>query len=1408
LRSPGDRALRRTLAATGIVAITLYFSVAAIVLGLRYGVLPNLDTFRPRIEAQLSARLGVPVRIGRLSGRWNGMEPSVSIDALTIHDRAGASALSVPHAVATLSWRSLPLLQPRLSGLVVEHPEVLAERAADGAVTVAGIRLALNGRGNDAFTTWLLRQGAIALRGGTLHWRDAQRQAPELTLTGIDLALLNEGTLHRIGLRAPPDGTVLHAPLDLRARFRHGLLTAPGKPANWSGEAYAASGSIDLPALGRYVPLRLDAQAGQLDARVWLSFDRGRVQALGGTLGGSALAVRVRPSLPRLEVPTFALGWDVRHRDDEYQLSVRNLRMELGGQPPLPDGTPITRLLRFSRFDAVLREPSVGHGLRIGLSGDSVDVGLLSEFALALPLPRTILTHLEQYRPQGLLNNFNAQWERVPPENPAAASEQQEIGEAPVLRYQLRAGLQNVSIASQAPPPGLTARGHPRMGIPGVDNLSGSVDLDDKHGVLAIDAHDAALTVQGLFDDPRLQFDRLQARMNWTTQPPAPPTNPQGHQRPAVDVRLTSLAAHNADGDVTATGSYRNAGSGRGTLQLKAEFAQLKTSQVPRYLPTSISGKLRAYLDHAISGGITRHAVVEVDGDLDKFPFEREPRSGMFHVIAPFTGASFDPTAWPARRTVDGTLANWPRLDDVSGIFEVRQNKMRFDIDRARYRNVTISQVAGRIDDLGSRASDLTIDGRAAGPLDDMLHYTSNSPIAAVSHHRIEHLAGRGDASLELHVSVPRHEQPHIAVRGSLKLANNDVTYDALPPVTNLSGDIDFTEHSLSLSQTAGQFLGGEIHGDGGLNPDGSIALAVHGRIATEAARGLYPQGAPAMLLRRLSGSAPYAISIRGARKSIPQVVATSDLSGLGIDLPAPLHKSPGESLPLRASLNPVEPAAPVAEGAADAAALPLMRLDASLGPLTAVFLTRGAKQPQIVRGALGLNRPAKLPREGISALLDMPRLDGDAWRATLHQLGEAARESRAAHARDARSAPPRTVVAWGSLAPLAPTRIEARVGSLTLLGRQWDDIALDAAKNSGTWQASLRSAQATGTASWRAPTAGAPYGAVTARFERLSVPAALKHAPGVADPAQAQTDDVLNDPPNGFPSIDVIVGDLLVDAHDLGRLQVAARNLDDAGVPVWQVDKLELSNPAATLTAAANWRAQPAGARAPQDGTRRTALAFKVDIKDGGKLLERFGLPRTLRDGAGSVTGNVSWAGGPGHIDYPTLSGDMKLDLKHGQILSVKPGIAKFLGVLSLQSVARFLTLDFRSVLGAGLPFSTFTGSGTIRNGIARTDDVEMRASPARISMRGTADLIKEQQDLRVTVIPTLHAGTATLAAAVINPLLGVGSFVAQMLLSESIGKSFERQYDITGSWSNPKIQRLNHVQGELASPARTAGP
>lgn len=1374
-----ERALSRALKVLLVLVAVAYFAVAGIYLALRYAVLPQIDAFRPRIEQMVSAKIHAQLHIGRITAKWSGVQPSFDIDNLRIDAADGSPGLAVPHASATVAWRSLLGPIPLLSNLIVDGPDVIIARAADGTLSVAGVPIQAKHTSNDAFMTWLLRQQIIVLRDGTLRWRDAERSAPELALKRIKLAILNDGQHHRVALQAPPDGDLLHGPLDFRADFRHRRFSVPGRPANWTGRAYLSTGPADLPTLARYVTMPFATYSGRFDNRIWLDFAGGTLQTAGGELTGSDIALRVRPTQPRLDVPIAKFKWNLALQDDEYTLQLANLQAELG-QKPLADGTPVSRLLALHTLTGKYRAASVKHGQMFAVAGDSVDLGILGEFLRALPLPTKLQNDLIRFDPRGQIANYTLETERPRPKTDAQARAQRQTGAEPPMRYTVKGELHGVSVQAQEPPPGLTIYNHPRAGIPGVENLWGSIDADQDHGSAIINTKNTAITLPGVFDNPRLVLDQIDGRVTWTL------AEAPGKPHKAITAHVDTLHVKNADAEASATADYRNEGEGRGSLDLKATAAHLKVTSLIHYLPTSISEKVRLYLGHALQGGMSRNATIEIHGDLTKFPYSRFPDAGQFRIVAPFTGGKFEPTPYPPRTMANGTPNVWPAFDGIDGTFHLAENKLGFDISRGRYLGVSVVKTTGRIEDLGNRESKLLINADARGPITDMLHYVEDSSLGALSQHVATRIRATGNATLALQLEVPRVAPPpgmrqRVGYKGALTFGGNDLAYEAFPPLSNLRGRASFGEKTASLDGITGKFLGGDVRATGGVKPDGSYAFDVSGRIGADAAQGLNlrNQAQTVAILKHISGTAPYDLRVRGVKNALPQVDASSDLTGLGLDFPAPFNKSQGAPMPFTFTFAPV------------AGSQQEHDAKLTLGPVNAHYLLKrvGKAAPTVERGAIGVNKPADLPAQGVTAAVDIDELDADAWRKLIADLGPMPAPGAQADAK----APSETVKQF------TPNRFALHFTTLKLLNRRWENVVVGASRGDDRkWQANIASNQVSGYVEWLPGATKKSPGALQARFAKVVIPGKTEND---------MVGQIIRKPPGNMPSIDLIVNELVVRERTLGRLEVNARNDMEDGVPVWHLDKLDLTNPDAKLFATANWRPIPGpnGYRidADDDAPRHTAVDFKVDILDAGALVERLGLPRTVKNGKGTVSGQLGWDGSPAALDLPTLNGKLAVDLQHGQILKVNPGAAKLLGVFSLQSLAHFLTLDFRDVIGKGLPFEKITGTGTVLDGIGHTNDFTMITAPARVELKGFVDLPKETQDMHAKVIPTVSAGAVALGAALINPLLGLGTLAADLLLSKSIGKAFTIDYSITGSWSKPVIQRVKGDQGKIETPA-----
>ena len=89
--------------------------------------------------------------------------------------------------------------------------------------------------------------------------------------------------------------------------------------------------------------------------------------------------------------------------------------------------------------------------------------------------------------------------------------------------------------------------------------------------------------------------------------------------------------------------------------------------------------------------------------------------------------------------------------------------------------------------------------------------------------------------------------------------------------------------------------------------------------------------------------------------------------------------------------------------------------------------------------------------------------------------------------------------------------------------------------------------------------------------------------------------------------------------------------------------------------------------------------------------------------------------------------------------------------------------------------------------------ENEEISAVNAAVLMEGKVDIARETQDLRVVVVPELNAGTASLIASVINPAVGLGTFLAQWLLRRPLMDAATQEFQVDGSWADPVMRRVD---------------
>ena len=893
-----------------------------------------------------------------------------------------------------------------------------------------------------------------------------------------------------------------------------------------------------------------------------------------------------------------------------------------------------------------------------------------------------------------------------------------------------------------------------------------------------------------------------------------------------------SFAKADAKGELTATWrSGPGIGVGRGgrypgQLELDGKLIDGVAAHTARYLPLGLPQGVRNYVAGAVREGTIASATFRIRGDLWDFPFHdaKVARDGDFRIAAKVEGVTFAyvpaESASASASAPPAPRESWPPLTSASGEIVVDRSTLDVRAGRAQIGDVEWSGVQGRIAELGSRAR-LEIDGTARGPLADMLRFVDVTPLARWTGKALAATTATGAAELKLAMNMPLGRPGDSVVKGTLALAGNDVRMTPDTPLLSAAkGRVDFSQRGFTISAASARTLGGEIAFEGGssagLNGGDSQRFSGRGTVTAEALRQAPELGTIARLAQAASGQTSYRATL-GFVAGRPQINVASNLVGLAIDLPAPLAKPAATPLALRVRTAPEDGTPLPAEGAATFREA--LQVDLG-GALQAHFVREvSGDAARVVRGAVrvGEARPIgeraveptpldpmetlPLPATGVAANVNLRRLDVEAWQAALARLqGDSGARAGAAAGGNGGAAPLVFDAAGG--AGYVPDAIALRVGELLLSSRRLGNVTAGLSQQAELWRANVSADELEGYIEYRPARRGAAgAGRVFSRLSRLSLPK------GDVE----RVENLLDSQPATIPALDIVVDDFELRGRRLGRLEIEATNRGASnrdGTREWQLGKLNLTMPEAQLAATGTWG--DAGASAA--GTaRRAAINFTLTLADSGALLERLGMGRVIRGGKGSLTGDVAW---PGSFspDYAKMTGDVKVAIESGQFLKAGPGAARLLSVLSLQSLPRRLSLDFRDLFAEGFAFDSVDGDVKIGQGMAATNNLRMRGAAAVVLMEGSTDLEQETEDVRVVVIPEINAGTASLAVAVINPAIGLGTFLAQYFLRKPLMAASTREFRVTGPWDDPKVERVERSSiGETAAdstPAPDARP
>ncbi len=1366
--------------------------------GLQWIILHHVDQYRAQLMTVFQQETGLQIEVGALHSVGFRWLPTVVLDQVTIADPQGKPGLHLDRVEGRLSLLGLFQGRVDLQALLIDGPTLTLGRNTQGQFFLSGIPLPQPQSGPSPFLDWLLHQGTIHITHATLYWQDDTLPASLLKLDQGELLLRNRGRHHALALTFSPPQR-LAAPVSLQADLYGSDL---GQIRQWTGKVSAEAYQADLAALKQWVPALNQLQQAYGHLKLTATLEPGQHWGGQADLDLHHVQGRLDPALSPLHLEHVRGMIAARTLDSGVEVSTGQLTLETEDHSLL---TP--------PLDLHLIAEDTG-GL---LSLNQLHLDHLAELLGALPVPESLRQQVVRADLKGNVSALEANWNGSleKPEN-----------------YQFKADFDHF-------------QGRHASSTSAIQGFTGHLQADSEGGQLKGQGKDLLLGLAQVFAEPlwvrtfaaditwknrhaqtRVQFNQLtfsnedlagQVGGELTLGPAGPgaahltgeleraspmaiwryvpltvPQSTRDWLKQAVIGGRGAQVRFEVQGDLQRFPFPQDRG---GFFRVRAQIADAQLRYDPDWpVLTGVQcqllvngAALTVNATAAQSYGVqirTAQARIEdlqaddshleIVGEVDAPLHEslnfiaHSPVAGyLSHGLDEFKGSGNGRLALAmqiplshaqaTQVTGDYEFLNAELNGMALGIPPMTQLKGHLVFTDQRVNSQALSAtILGGPANLQWFTSDdqgihLLLQGTAnAAELRKVYHHAVLNEVSGTAHWQGALLFSRQHTDLQLDSSLnflgePVSLQLTRGADGGLDLMLAGKTSPAAIQrrypyglAKLMDGPLDWNGHvRWHAGQTEAKLQGkGQVLQEPVLlqvvDSQGTLRADLTGHVAAGSlGRLIGPNWA-----RRLQGQTAYRLHLEQLGHDAA-VTLTSDLLGLAVNYPRPFEKTRRDALALqgRAWLHGSD-----------------LTVEAKLGEwmgghVLYTLLPKGGIQARHGEIYLG-ERSSGTQSEGFSLTGMLRHADLDQWRTV---LGEGNATADAGNA---------------DFGPL--TRLNLVLEDVRLGGHVWGRHAVVATAQEGRWQAHVEGPEAAGDITWVPEGVGLLQG----HLSKLFIPGEGQHS---QQPDQAAID---LDEESRMPSLDVVLDNFSIHGRYWGQLILTGFREG----ALWHIQHLELSRDSGHLVAEGRWLAQP---------QLETQLNFKLDSSDLGKLFADSGYPHLVARGRGTMQGQVHWRGNPEDFTWARLSGMLDLQLHDGQFSKIEPGGAgRLIGLLSLQSLPRRVTLDFHDIFSDGFAFDTLSSKAEMDRGMMTLHHFDMTGPAARVGLTGTIDLARETSDLLARVDPAVGGSLSLATTLVGGPVAGAATYLVQKLLKNPLDSALSHEYRIEGSWDDPQIK------------------
>ncbi len=705
-----------------------------------------------------------------------------------------------------------------------------------------------------------------------------------------------------------------------------------------------------------------------------------------------------------------------------------------------------------------------------------------------------------------------------------------------------------------------------------------------------------------------------------------------------------------------------------------------------------------------------------------------------------------------ARCALDGMTLDygegWPRLENLAGQAEFRNEGMTARLLSGRVGDIPIASADARFADF--KSGELDVHVGATGDAADALAFLRASPLDALTDHAFSSVAAKGPAQFKVDLFLPLKNfvNRRITVHGHLEgvsLARPGSSITA----TDMNGDFDIEGAQVSRAEVRGRVLGGPFQMQARASrsrPLTRTQLEFHGTLSGDALRTALALPAGVSIDGQTEWRAALKMAPDPNRERALRVSST--LVGLEMKLPAPMDKAADTPMPSWLDIQ----------------------WPATGGPQGRMSLG------SVMSGSFGLE--ADLNGTGMRlAHLTLTFGDGETSTSSTQILNVGGSVARLDLAGWIKLIPAGDQTARPLSDYLRTARL--KVAELDYLGLVFRDLSLDLAVTQSTLRIAVAGPSAVGTVTLpRAVNSPDPW---NLRFDRLHVDVAPERAPSEDGGVKTAGD------PRSIPAINFHAAEFYWGERQFGDVEAALVKLND-GIGLKQ---LSINGASFNLSAQGEWRGKDAGLG------RIEGVLTSSDVQD---TLKQLGYIPFIEAKAGRMDFDLNWVGAPTADSLSQAVGHVQLSLEKGQIVGLKPGAGRVLGLTSVAALRRRLALDFSDLTDKGLAFDTVRGDVDLRDGSAYTDNVLVKGPAAEIGLIGRVGLKNKDYDQTAVVTGSI-GNSLPLAALAGGPVVAGAVLLFTQVFKQPLKGLARGYYRITGSWDNPIVERIKSADAAAGS-------